>query len=311
MEVIIRPENKSIEMKGPRRSHAATFKAKIEIEATINVSARKVGPCLRYESSPFTRAGSMRYSGAAYDFLPYAMMRPTLVRRREIWLPTIWGWFALLLIGAVAIVLVGGRLHSFLAPIEPAGARVLVVEGWMNPEGLDQAVSAFRAGGYERIVTTGGPIERWPGDYGPATFAEQAADYLKRRGLVDTSVTAVTAPASAQDRTFLSAVMVREWAERSGLAFDAFDVFSSGTHARRSRLLYRLAFGPDIKVGVLAARSSDYDANTWWRTSAGARDVLDQAIGLLWVKCFFWPPPPGSHEERWAVPRREEGGARR
>jgi hypothetical protein len=232
---------------------------------------------------------------------------PVFIRQREIWLPTIWGWLALLLIGAATIVLVARNLHSFLAPNEPVGARVLVVEGWMNSEGLDQAVAAFRSGGYERVVITGGPIESWL-EFRHATFAEWAAEYLKRHGLRDASVTAVPTPLSAQDRTFLSAVVVREWAKRSGLAFDALDVFSSGTHARRSRLLYRLAFGPNVKVGVLAARSSDYDADAWWRTSIGARDVIDQAIGLLWVKCFFWPPPPGSHEERWAAPPREMRG---
>ena len=42
----------------------------------------------------------------------------------------------------------------------------------------------------------------------------------------------------------------------------ALDVMSSGTRARRSRLLYRIAFGPDVQVGVLAATSSDYDAET-------------------------------------------------
>jgi hypothetical protein len=236
------------------------------------------------------------------------MIRPDFIRRREIWLPTIWGWLALLLIGAATIVLVARSLHPFLAPNEPVGARMLVVEGWMEPEGLDQAIAAFRSGRYERVVTTGGPIEYWPGLHGPATFAERAADYLKQHGLADASVTAVPTPLSAHDRTFLSAVMVREWAKRSGLTLDALDVFSSGTHARRSGLLYRLAFGPSIEVGVFAARSSDYDANAWWRTSTGARDVLDQAIGLLWVKCFFWPPPPGSQEERWAVSPREVRG---
>jgi len=77
------------------------------------------------------------------------------------------------------------------------------------------------------------------------------------------------------------------------------------------RLLYRLAFGPNVAVGVLTARSSDYDANAWWRTSTGARDVLDQAIGVLWVKCFFRPPPQSSHEERWAISPREAGGTGR
>lgn len=228
-------------------------------------------------------------------------MRLVLVRRREIWFPTVWGWLALLLIGAATTVLVGASLYPFLAPNQPVGARVLVVEGWMDGEDLDQAVAAFRSGGYERVVTTGGPIV-WPELHGPATFAERAADYLKQHGLADASVTAVPAPYSAQDHTFLSAVMVREWAKRSGLTVDALDVFSLGTHARRSRLLYRLAFGPNVEVGVFAARSSEYDADTWWRTSTGARDVLDQAIALLWVKCFFWPPPPGIREEHRSVP---------
>lgn len=223
--------------------------------------------------------------------------RPTFIRRREIWFPTIWGWLALLLIGAAMVVLVVRSLHPFLAPNEPVGARVLVVEGWMDREGLDQAVAAVRSGRYERIVTTGGPIEQWPEFHCHATFAERAADYLKRRGLAEAAVTAVPGSISAQDRTYLSAVMVREWAQRSGLALDALDVFSSGTHARRSRLLYRLAFGTDVNIGVYAARSSDYDAETWWRSSIGARDVLEQAIGLLWAKCFFRPLRSGSQAE--------------
>ena len=222
------------------------------------------------------------------------MMRPALVRRREIWLPTIWGWLALLLVGAATILLVARSVHSFLATNEPVGARVLVVEGWMEPEELDQAVAAFRLGSYERIVTTGGPIHYdWRQFQGYATFAERAADFLKKR-LPDASVTAVPAPDSAQHQTYLSAVMVREWAKRSGFTFERLDVFSSGAHARRSRLLYRLAFGPHVDVGVFAARSaSNYDVDAWWRTTTGARIVLDEAIRLLWVKFFFWPPAAG------------------
>jgi hypothetical protein len=226
------------------------------------------------------------------------MKRPVLFRRCEIWLPTIWGWLAILLIGATAVVLIARNLYAFLAPNEPVGARILVVEGWMDPEDLDQAIAVFRSGGYERVVTTGGPMN-WLEPGGPVSFAERAARYLKRNGFADSSVTAVPAPHSAQERTYLSAVMVREWAKRSGLAIDAIDVFSSGTHARRSRYLYRLAFGPNIKVGILAARPGTYDGGRWWRTGIGSRDVLDQAIGLFWTACFFRPPPPGSHEERW------------
>jgi hypothetical protein len=226
-------------------------------------------------------------------------MRVALVHRRLIWVPTIWGWLALLLIGTAIIALITRNLHSFLAPNAPVGARTLVVEGWLEPGELDQAVTAFRSRSYERIVTTGGPIHySWAPIQGPATFAERARDYLKKR-LPDASLTAVPAPDASRDQTYLSGVMVREWARRSGITFKKLDIFSSGVHARRSRLLYRLAFGPSVAVGVISARSaSNYDPNAWWRTTTGARIVLDEAIRLIWVECFFWPPPPGSHEER-------------
>ena len=185
------------------------------------------------------------------------------------------------------------NLHGYLAQNAPIGAPILVVEGWLDPDdGLDEAVALFRSGGYERVITTGGPLEQWPGVEQPATFAERAAHYLVRKGLPKESVTAVPTPGTNEERTYLSAVTVREWAARSGVKVHALDILSSGTHARRSRLLYELAFGPSVKVGVYAARFPDYDPARWWRTSLGAKDVLVQAIGLLWVKCFFWPSPP-------------------
>jgi len=215
-----------------------------------------------------------------------------LLQKREVVVPTLWGWIALLVAGAVAVLFAALNLHAFLAVDQPVGAKLLVVEGWIEPQGLDQAIAAFRSGRYERVVTTGGPIDRWPPS-GHHTYADLAADYLRRHGLADASVTAVPAPGSSVERTYLSAVMVRAWAGRAGLVLEQLDVFSSGTHARRSRLLYRLAFGGKVRIGVYAARSTDYDGREWWRTSVGVRDVLDQAVGLLWVKCFFWPSRPG------------------
>ena len=206
-----------------------------------------------------------------------------------------------LVAGGAALAWAGQGLYPFLAVNEPVGAPVLVIEGWLDRNALDQAAAAFRKGGYQRAVTTGAPIEQWPGTKGYATFAERAAEYLKTKGL--TQVTAVPSPESAQDRTFLSAVVVRDWARRAGVELRALDVYSQGAHARRSRLLYQLAFGPEVRVGVLAARETP-DLTQWWRTAAGARAVLDQAIALAWTKLFFWPPPSGSHEERWAVPKR-------
>lgn len=212
-----------------------------------------------------------------------------LMRRREVWLPTAWGFIFLLALTAAITAFLATRIHDFLALNAPVGARVLVVEGWMGATELDQAVTAFRSGGYELVLTTGGPAPWWFDDEG-LTHAELAADYLKRHGLPSAAAIAVPTIRLDHERTFQSALSVREWAERSRMNLDALDIFTSGTHARRSRLLYREAFGAQVRIGVLASRVPDYDAAHWWRTSVGARDVLDQAIGFVWVKLFFRPP---------------------
>jgi len=50
-------------------------------------------------------------------------------------------------------------IHPFLAVTHRVPAKVLVVEGWTHVYGVDAAVQEFKSGHYERILTTGGPVE--------------------------------------------------------------------------------------------------------------------------------------------------------
>ena len=234
---------------------------------------------------------------------------PALIRRRHVWLPTLWG--VLLLCGLVALAaLVAVRtVGGFLAHSDPArgpdgrGAATLVVEGWLDERDLDAVIATSRRGRYARVVTAGGPIESWQEGIAWPSYAERAANYLRRHGLVEMPVVAVAAPATARDRTFLSAVVVRDWLRREQPGIDSIDLFSAGVHSRRSRLAYRLAFGPGVEVGVLAAPPHRYDIDRWWLTSEGAKTVLGELLSLAWTKCCFWPGADGSAEERWEVPK--------
>ncbi len=229
------------------------------------------------------------------------MSRPVLLQRRSVWVPTLWGWLALLFLACACAFFAGQNAYAFLATTDPVGARTLVVEGWLSPEELAQAARVFRNRGYQRVVTTGGPISNEFERNGAATYAERARSWLVRNGIADDAVIAVPAPASAQDRSFLSAVMVREWAKRTGQANEPLDVFSSGVHSRRSRVVYQLAFGERARVGVFAARPGRPSPETWWRTSTGVKEVPSEALSWLWTVLFFHPGPPGSHGEMWGV----------
>ena len=229
------------------------------------------------------------------------MFRIAFIRQRQVWLPTIWGWLFLLFVGFIMSVFAVNNIYSFLAPNDPVGAKVLVVEGWLAPADLDQAVHAFKEGGYQQVVTTGGPILGWSKLIQDSNYAQIAAHYLEEQGVPRDAIFVVPTPLSAQERTFLSAVVLRKTMQRLGTKLDAIDLFSSGTHSRRSRLLFQIALGSKVRVGIFAARPSYYDPDAWWQSSDGVEAIVLQSIGLIWVKCFFWPGPPGSLQEQWGI----------
>jgi hypothetical protein len=230
------------------------------------------------------------------------MPLPRLVRRRELWVPTLAGAALVALLAALALFGLVRGVHGLLAQSAPTGRGLLVVEGWLPAESVAEAVELYRRGSYRRFVAAGGPIEE---DACPpcfASYAERAASLARGLGLPEEALAVVPAPASAQERTFRSAVSVRQWAEASGTPLDALDVYSWGPHARRSRWLYQRAFGDAVAVGVIASAPRSYDPQAWWRSSDGARAVLSELAAWLWARLVFDPGPPGSLSEQWGPP---------
>ncbi len=224
---------------------------------------------------------------------------PSLFRRRQVFLPTFWGALFLSALAAAIATATLRNLGRFLAPNDPAGghdgrgARTLVIEGWLDPDALDDGIALIAHASYERVVTSGASSEDWRDGEARPTHADRAADYLRRHGVTRIPVFAAAASATATDRTFRSALAVRDWMRGQGISTDVIDLYSGGVHARRSRRLYQMAFGPDAEVGILAARPRHYSIERWWSTSEGTKSVLDEAISLVWTTCFFWPSVPG------------------
>ena len=231
---------------------------------------------------------------------------PVLFRRRSALLPTPLGWLLILSIVALVVVLLFRNLAGFLTVNEPVDADYLVIEGWMEKTELDQALAYFEAGDFTGAVIVGGPISN---DFHgiDTNYAQRAAGYLRQQGLPEEKIAIVAAPYSAQDRTFLNAVMVREWFEQNDAQVSRLDVFSSGVHTRRSRDIYRLAFEDDVDIGVIASRPLHFDPRRWWRSSDSGKNVAVEFAAWFLVKCCFEPGEPGSQLEKWGIPDKGEG----
>jgi uncharacterized SAM-binding protein YcdF (DUF218 family) len=181
-------------------------------------------------------------------------------------------------------------IRPFLAVTQRTGSNILVVEGWVHLYGITAAVKEFNDGHYQRVFVTGGPVEGLGGyvnDF--QTCASVGADELKAAGIPPGSLQMVPSRVMDRDRTYGSAVALRQWFREHDLHVDSINVLTEGAHARRTRLLFQEALGPHVKVGIISVANLDYDPGQWWRYSDGVRDVSSEALAYVYAKIFFWP----------------------
>jgi len=228
------------------------------------------------------------------------MSLPSLFKRRQVWLPTFLGLIVFTVVIATVLNVVFRNIGYFLAQDKPINGQYLVVEGWLAEPALLTAIAQFKQGDYRLLIATGGPDNRHVNPV-YATYAEQASAFLSEHGIENKQLITIPTPASAQDRTYLSAVLVREWFKENKLDHANIDLYSGDVHARRSYSLYRMAFADKANIGIIAAEPNNFSLQHWWRTSEGAKSVLAETAGLIWINCCFSPGDYGSHQEKWGI----------
>ena len=182
------------------------------------------------------------------------------------------------------------RVYPFLAVTHRVDTNVLVVEGWIHKYAIRAAVEEFRSRSYERVFTTGGPVEgigRYINDY--QTSASVGAELLKKYGVPNESMQMVPSRVMDRDRTYGSAVALRNWFRENNMPVRSINVLTENVHARRTSLLFRKALGDDVAVGVIAVPNPDYDSRHWWRYSQGVKDVVSETVAFIYAKLLFYP----------------------
>jgi len=220
-----------------------------------------------------------------------------LLNRRERWGLSWPGRFVLL-----GLVLLGGwafmvYTYPFLAETDRVDANILVVEGWVHQFGAVAALKEFDSGAYPRAYTTGGPMEG-TGAYTSDgnTVASLGASMLQNVRFPADAIQMVPSHVSGRDRTYSSALALRQWLQEKKIVVRGINIVTEGAHARRTRLLFQEAFGNDVPVGVISAVNPDYDAKHWWRYSEGVREVIGENLAYIYARFFFHPPSQAKSE---------------
>jgi hypothetical protein len=212
-----------------------------------------------------------------------------LIRRKERWALSLRGWIALLVLSVLGVVASFRIIFPFLAVNEPLPCELLVVEGWIPDYGFDEVRTEFQRGGYKLLVITGNPITKGEPLAEYKTYPEVTRAILLKQGWNAEQVIAVPSAEAHRDRTFAAAMALRAWITNAQPTVRCVNVFSRGTHARRTRLLYLAALRGVVDVGIIAGMDLRYDRKRWWKSSEGVRDVIDETIAYFYARLIFRP----------------------
>ena len=192
---------------------------------------------------------------------------------------------AVLLLGLGYAFLRG--LYPFLAITAPISGGVLVVEGWIPAYALNDVASQLQRSPYTRVIVLRG-LYKGGGRYESAQFTGRyMVDTLVELGVPKERIELILYDAVNRDRTYQSALTLKEWCIKNTYPLNDIDVVTMGPHARRSRTLFEKALGRKTRVGIIALRDQTYDADHWWRTSAGLREVPFELLAYLYAKFLF------------------------
>lgn len=213
--------------------------------------------------------------------------------------PTIYGWLLFLVVAGAPVFFWMFCGESFLSVTDRVPARILIVEAWMHEDGANAAAAEFRSATshYDYIVATGGLTgekwyrERWK-------EVDIVGKELERLRIDHHLFIPAYAPDVDSQRTYLNAITARDALARRGIHPDAIDVLTRGVHARRSRLEFQKAFGPNTTVGIIGWIPPGYDSGHWWQSSERAIDFIKESAGYVYETVLssgrIWHTPPAT-----------------
>ena len=218
------------------------------------------------------------------------MRRFRIIRKRERWGLTIWGWLVLILFFIIAIIIFVRGIIPFLTPEHTLDSDIMIVEGYVPDYAFPFIIKTFNEKNYKLLITSGVSFDQGFYITGVKSAANLIYESMLKLGFDSTKMVLLPLPSGIfRDRTYNTALYIRKYFKDNNIDAKQFNLISLGVHSRRSLCLYKMVFEPKIKVGNIVITDRVYNSTNWYKSSRGFRTVLNETIGYFYVKCFFWP----------------------
>lgn len=180
------------------------------------------------------------------------------------------------------LVLILG-IHPFLAKDRPVDADVLIFEGWIIDldDSIDEAIQEFNNGNYRYLIVAGSDLLISEKNENYRTYTEFVKAQFSKHGFDTSKLFTVNVPSVQKNMNFTIALSTKIWMVQSGIETEAINVFTFGVHARKSEVVFKQVFEPEIMVGVVSAEPAHYNPKYWWMKIIGIKWVYYDALKYI------------------------------
>jgi hypothetical protein len=218
------------------------------------------------------------------------MKRIQLVSKRQRWGLTWYGRLLILLLLAISLQLFTKNIVGFLSSEAPVDAKIMVIEGYVPDFAFPKIIQVFEDEEYDLIVTSGTIYDQGFYLSNIHSSAELIEQSLIALGFDASKVVAIPVdPPVLKDRTYHSAKFSYNYIKAHYPETQSVNLVSLGAHSRRSRLLFKMVYEPDIQLGNIVVHYPTVTKDNWYKSSRGFRTVLNECLAYGYVLLFFSP----------------------
>ena len=141
------------------------------------------------------------------------------------------------------------------------------------------------------------PVEGgYTNDYN--TSASVGAEILKKFGVPDDSLQMVPSRVIARERTYSSAVALRDWFREHNIPVHSINVLTEDCPCATNTPSISRGFRKEGRRSVSSQfRIRTMTPRNWWRYSDGVREVIGESIAYIYARFFFYPSASSSDKE--------------
>src|SRR6202167_334173 len=177
---------------------------------------------------------------------------------------------ALLYLARMPLLRLAGEFWVVDEPPETSDVIVVLSGDNYDAERATRAASLFKSGMAPRVVATGRALRSY------ATTTDLMKRDLIEHGVPETAIVPFTHKA---ENTREEAAVVSDYVASHG--WKKILLVTSNYHTRRSEYIYERTLPPGTQLRVISAPDTDYDPQSWWRTSEGVRIFFHEFGGYL------------------------------